>query len=120
MGGRIAALLLGATASAAAAPRSVWDREPFTASVDELRAAAAAFRAPPGAEIVILFAEDRYVFDREGRCEHSARQVYQSLKGAGSDRFGAPWAPDLQDPPELHARVLAPDGTFHDLDPAAI
>jgi transglutaminase-like putative cysteine protease/tetratricopeptide (TPR) repeat protein len=116
--------LLFAASPAAAAPTSLWDREPFTATSEELRAAAdEGVRIAADAPAVVLLEEVRYRFDAEGRRDYLVHRVYQVLTAEGLATRGsldAVWFPWYQEAPEVRARVLAPDGQFHELDPRTI
>src|SRR5262249_11893551 len=64
------------------------------------------------------------VFDAEGRRTLTWRRVYRVLDAKAvtkdySDAW-AYWSPWYQERPELRARVIGPDGTVRELDPATI
>jgi transglutaminase-like putative cysteine protease len=124
---RFALPLLAASLIAAAPPpddhAEPWDGPAFAADPAALLQAAA---APPGAtgeDVVLLFEEARYSYDEAGRETFSQRLVYR-IESANADPSWSTvderWAPWHQERPELRARVIAPDGTVHLLDPATV
>ena len=98
------------------------DKPAFTASADELLAAARA--APAGdADAVILRDEERIVFDAQGRAERQYRTVFVVERPSGVDGWGTlelEWSPFYQDKPTVKARVISPQGTIAELDPSLI
>lgn len=119
-----AALLPGARPPAvqAATAAEPWDGPAFTAAPAAVARAAAGI--PTGEEgVTVLLSETRYVYDAEGRETYSQRLVYKIGSASAHESWSAveeAWSPWRQDPPRLAARVIAPDGTEHVLDPATV
>ena len=86
-----------AAGPAVAAPQRLWDRPAFSATAEELRAALQGAKITPGAHVVILFEDERIVFDAEGRRDDQRHQVYQVLTVEGARQWAeveigwAPW-----------------------------
>lgn len=93
--------------------------EPFTATVADLRSASAAM--PPNKEYgaQVLFEEGIYRIAADGTLNYRHRLVYRvdtkaSVEGWGETSAG--WDPWYENPVQLDARVLQPDGSFAVLD----
>jgi tetratricopeptide (TPR) repeat protein/transglutaminase-like putative cysteine protease len=107
---------------ATAAP---WDAGAFLGDPAEMLRAATSASAGVDAdqEAVVLLAERRYVYDEQGRLSWSRRMVYRVQSANASAHWtevSESWSPWYQEQPQLKARVIAPDGTVHPLDPATI
>lgn len=92
---------------------------PFSATAAELRSASAAM--PPdkqfGAEI--LYEEGIYQIAADGTMKYQHRLIYRvdteaTVQGWGE--ISADWDPWYENPAQLRARVLQPDGSFAELD----
>lgn len=97
--------------------------EPFTSTVEQLRAASAA--APPDHEnsVHVLLKERRYIIRDDGAVAYRYRIIFRvDAQNAveGWSEFSAAWDPWYEDPAQLHARVLQADGHFVELDQKTI
>jgi tetratricopeptide (TPR) repeat protein len=73
--------------------------------------------------VQILFEGDRFEIDREGRITVGWHFVYRLDSEAAIDGWSVVsriWKPWYQDRPQIQARVIAVDGTVHELDPAVL
>jgi tetratricopeptide (TPR) repeat protein len=96
---------------------------PFSASPADIQAAAAKISTDAFAEATVLFERDAYSLDTAGRMTYKHTMVYrietqQAIEGWSETRVR--WAPWYQNPPEIHARVIAADGKVSTLDPKTI
>ena len=74
-------------------------------------------------EATVLFERDAYSFDAEGRATYKHSIIYRIETQAGIDAWSethSQWEPWYQNPPEIQARVIAPDGKVSTLDPNTI
>lgn len=118
-----AALALAALLPAALAAGEPWDDPAFTAPPAELAAAAAEIEVPEGANVHVLLFEMEYQLSDSAVTSHRERQVYRVLTTAGAAAWASlevSWSPWYQDRPEIRARVIAPDGRVHELDPTTV
>jgi len=95
----------------------------FTATPEQLLAQAKAIEAEEDDSVVVLLREFVTRFESDGSGVSISRRIYQIRKEDAVDSWGAlstTWAPWRQARPEIRARVIAPDGTVHELDPATI
>ncbi|MGB7984092.1 MAG: DUF3857 domain-containing protein [Terracidiphilus sp.] len=95
----------------------------FTASPAEIQADAAKIKAEPFMEATIFFERDSFSFDATGRMTYRHTLIYrmeteEGVKDWSEIRVG--WAPWHQLQPEIHARVIAPDGKVTVLDQSTI
>jgi transglutaminase-like putative cysteine protease/tetratricopeptide (TPR) repeat protein len=101
-----------------------WDGPAFSAEPAAVLAAAAALPAPEEAQIEVLLVEVEHTLDREGQVAARTRRVYRVLNAAALDGWWSTlrveWAPWYQERPEVRARVVAPDGSARELDPATV
>lgn len=98
-----------------------WDK-PFAADPKAMLEAAQAINADD-AGVVMLLDEARYTFDEKGRSTLAEHVVYRVANESGIERYStidALWAPWYQEKPELKARVIAKDGSVHELDAASL
>jgi Flp pilus assembly protein TadD len=99
-----------------------WDGPPFSADPKAL--VDAAKQVEPGDfAIVRLLDEGEYVVDATGVVKSSDRTMVRVVAEAGvqwASEVRASWAPWSSERPSIEARVIAPDGTVHTLDQAAI
>lgn len=103
-------------------PAEPWDAAPFSAAPAAVLAAVAELPPPSGAEIEILLEEAEWELDAEGVVSSRVRKVYRVLERSGIDSWSsieAWWSPWYEQRPELRARVILPDGTARELDPAS-
>lgn len=113
-----ATLLSCALAVTATAP---WDGAPFQASPDAIRTAAAALPRPVDADVDLLLEERTFAFDAQGRMTFTYRMVFRPLTAEAARQWAAfsmSWAPWYQERPDIRARIIAPNGEVHTLDPA--
>lgn len=113
-------LLLLCSSAFAAQP---WDGAAFAADPDAVRRAVAALPVPPNADVEVLLQEETYRYEPDGRRTSSRRLVYRILTPNGVEVWPSverSWAPWYQQRPVLRARVINPDGSLHQLDPATI
>jgi len=95
----------------------------FEASPSDLLHVAALGGQDTDASIELLLDEGSYQYDDQGRLSRTTRQVYRCLKRESLDEHGAVqvlWRPWFQNRPEFRARVVAPDKSVRELDPATI
>lgn len=113
------AILLPVRTAAAAEP---WEAPAFTGAPAAIARAAAEIPTGEGG-VTVLLSETRYAYDDAGRETYTQRLVYKIGSGAAHESWSAieeAWSPWRQETPVLRARVIAPDGTEHALDPAAL
>ena len=119
----LTALTLTALASPTAARAESWPAGPFETDAVTLRARveAAETRARSHAEadddVVVLWRDDRYRFDADGRLEYRRHWVYVVRRAEALDAWStseARWSPWHQNPPRLRSRVLSTTGAFQD------
>jgi tetratricopeptide (TPR) repeat protein len=99
-----------------------WSGAPFQADPKALLAAAEKVSSDDSAAVVLLD-EARYTFDAQGRSTSTHRILFRIVADSaveGWSTIEAPWAPWYQERPQIEARVVARDGTVHQLDPKAI
>jgi len=108
----------------AAAPDPAWlSAPPLGAEPGVLLRAAAALPPPAAGDVDVLLEEATFVFDEQGRATASYRLLFRPLGREAAARWGNvahAWSPWHQARPELAARVIAPDGAEHRLDPATL
>ena len=95
----------------------------FTASPAEIQAAATKIQAEPFMAATIFFERDSFSFDAAGRMTYRHTLIFrmeteEGVKDWSEIRVG--WAPWHQQQPEIHARVIAPDGKVSVLDQTTI
>lgn len=99
-----------------------WDAAPLTSDPKVMLAAAE--RIPSGeSPLVIILDEATHTFDEKGRSVSTQRIIYRITDDSAVEGFGsinAPWAPWYQERPTIQARVIAKDGSVHQLDPGAV
>ena len=116
-------LALAALIPAGSAAGEPWNGPAFAAAPAELAAAAAALEAPEGANVHVLLFEMEYQLSDSAVTSYRERKVYRVLTTAGAAAWASleiSWSPWYQDRPEIRARVIAPDGRVHELDPATV
>ena len=95
----------------------------FSASVEQLQAAAARVPAEKFSEATVLLERDVYQFDAENRVTYKHLLIVRIESQAGVDSWAetsSTWEPWYQNQPEIRARVIAPDGRVSTLDPKTI
>jgi len=92
---------------------------PFTSSVAELKSASAAMPVTKENEAQILYEEGIYRIAADGTLKYQHRLIYRvDTEGTvkGWAETSSEWDPWYENPSQLHARVLQPDGNFVELD----
>jgi tetratricopeptide (TPR) repeat protein len=115
----VLAAALAASSRLAAAPP--WET-PFSGDPAAILKAATVSPDRESGSIVLL-EEGIFSFDERGRLTHRLRYVVRIVTPAAVDDWSGletKWAPWHQDRPALRARVIAADGTVHELDPKTI
>ncbi|MEM7351454.1 MAG: DUF3857 domain-containing protein [Acidobacteriota bacterium] len=110
--------LLGALAALAEDPEP-WLEGAFAAAPAEIARAAGAVPSGLAADVVMLWRDEHYAFDTEGRMTHRRRWIYRILTPAGLEGWSlseAAWSPWFQARPEVRARSIGPDGAERWLD----
>lgn len=115
------AVLLLMAAGLVSAQQAVWplDGPAFSASVQDLRAAAGKVTPEKFALVTVLFERQAYAIDAEGRVDYRQTMIYRIEDQAAIDgwsQVAARWEPWFEDKPEIHARVIDPDGKVSELD----
>ncbi|HKF46120.1 MAG TPA: DUF3857 domain-containing protein [Terracidiphilus sp.] len=114
-----AAFLPEIAAQTVPTPASTFDRDPFTATVAELRAASAAAPAMKEFGAQILYEEGNYRIAADGTLNYRFRLIYRvdtEATAKGWAELSSEWDPWDEKPVELRARVLQADGNFVELD----
>ena len=99
-----------------------WDGPPFSADPKALLEAAGKVKAG-NADLVLLLDEGNYSVEPDGRTRFRSHMVYRVVTAQGVEQLdstGSRWQPWYDERPEIHARVVAPDGSVHTLDPKAV
>lgn len=102
---------------------SGWSQPAFKASAKQLWQLADQHKAKPGTNAVVLYEGVHYTFDKRGRTQRVYRRVFKVYDQSAASGWGyveAGWAPWFQERPTIKARVLTPDGRFHELDPRTL
>ena len=95
----------------------------FAASPADIQNAAAKVPAEAFMEATVLYERDAYSFDASGQLIYRHTMIYRIETKEGVDDWAeirARWSPWYQNPPEIRARVIAPDGKVTTLDPKTI
>jgi tetratricopeptide (TPR) repeat protein len=75
------------------------------------------------AGVVVLLDEERYTFDDKGSATMQQHVVYRIANESGVENWSsieALWSPWYQEKPQMQARVIARDGSAHELDANAV
>jgi transglutaminase-like putative cysteine protease/Flp pilus assembly protein TadD len=91
----------------------------FSASAAALQRDAASVKADKDDVATILFREERYSYDRDGKSIETFHTIYriETEEGVtGWAEISADWEPWHQSRPEVRARVITTDGVEHALD----
>jgi transglutaminase-like putative cysteine protease/tetratricopeptide (TPR) repeat protein len=73
--------------------------------------------------VAVLLEEGRFEYDAAGRETYRYRMIFKVLNKTGAEGWATierTWAPWQQERPSIRARVIAKDGTAHELDPKTI
>jgi tetratricopeptide (TPR) repeat protein len=101
----------------------VWNRPSFSVAPAELASAASAIPGSAGNDYMILLDEVKYVFAKDGTYTRSSHMIFRILTAAGAKSWTtveSPWRMWREEKPQIRARVIAPDGVTHALDPKTI
>lgn len=109
----------------AIAAESLAEAPAFSLSPADLYAAASATPPPANAVVNIIEAADSVRFESDGSRTIRSHLVYKvvnpaAVAGSAFSAVATPWAPWLNDKPAIRARVVSPDGSSRELDPATI
>ena len=117
----VLAVLCGVVQVAAAETAS-FDKPSFTATPQELLAAAKT--KPAGTEdVFVLREESQMTFDDAGRSKFRSRRIFVIASQAGVEDWAwssVVWAPSYQDKPTVRVRVISPNGSVAELDASHI
>ncbi len=100
-----------------------WDAPAFTADPAAMLRAASAFPVARDVDVVILFRDDRFYLEADGRSTYTRRMVYRLVTPAGAEGWSAvasEYSPWYEERPSIRARVITSDGAAHSLDPATL
>ncbi len=95
----------------------------FSASVQDLQKAAAKVTPEKFAEATVLLERDSYALQADGRVTYTHTMISRIETQAGVEDWAESsqrWDPWFQKQPEIHARVLQPDGKVSQLDQKTI
>ena len=95
------------------------DGPAFSASPTDIAAAAAKIPAEKFAPITVLYEEEKDVLDAAGRVTNTHRVIYRIETQAAVEAWSeasVEWEAFYQQEPEIHARVIRPDGAAVELD----
>jgi tetratricopeptide (TPR) repeat protein len=121
--GVVAAGALRVDAQARTGAVGAFQGEPFSSSVDEMRAASAAVPVDGDFETQVLLEEGSYRIADNGTLLYRHRLIFRvDGKDAieGWSEASMTWDPWYEKPAEIHARVLLPNGRFLELDQKTI
>src|SRR5271157_6716 len=111
------------TAQGAPAPESPFAGAPFALSVDALKSASAAVPVTKEYPVEILYEEGIYRIAADETLKYQYRLIYRvDAESAvkGWSEVSSTWDPWYENPAQLHARVLQPNGVFIELDQKTI
>ena len=115
-------LLMARTPGQGKAP-SKWDCGMLQAPAKTVLAAANSAPKTPGDHVKGLFRLKHYEFDKHGQMKTRFVWIYQILDQTGLENWDSSnvyWQPWHQNRPEIHVRVITPDGMEHVLAPSAL
>ncbi|HEY2324539.1 MAG TPA: DUF3857 domain-containing protein [Thermoanaerobaculia bacterium] len=119
---RFSAALFALVVTLPLAAKDIWDSPPLSADPKQMLAAASAID-PKTASVVYLLNETTYSFGTDGQTKttrHLIERVVTEEGAADAGTVSAWWAPWYEGKPAIEARVIAADGSVHQLDPKAI
>lgn len=102
---------------------SIFAGEPFSLSVAELQSAAKAIPVTKEFGAQILYEEGIYRIAADGTLKYRHRIIYRVDTEATAKNWAeisSEWDPWFENPSQLHARVLQPNGSFVELDQKTI
>ena len=120
---RLLCAFLGTAGVMAGQGTQPWNQPRFSDDVAAVYQAASSVTSTKGSEVVVLFEENTFTFDVDGRCVHTKYSIYKVLseKGAGGwDNVDVEWEPWHEEKPVLRARVIGADQVSHPLDAKTI
>lgn len=100
-----------------------FDGAPFTVGVENLRGVSALVPVSKEFGAEVLYEEGKYEISADGKLTYTHREVYRVDSEAavtGWAEVSAQWDPWYEQPAQIHARVLQPNGTFVELDQKTI
>jgi tetratricopeptide (TPR) repeat protein len=109
--------------SPASPTASPFEGSAFSMTAAAMRTASAAILPDKLSDATILYEEADYTISDTGALTYTHRMVYriESHKGVeGWAESSLQWDPWYQEPSQIHARVLQPDGSFAELDQKTI
>jgi len=114
-------ICLAATAPLMRAQIAAWplDGPAFSASPEEMQAAAAKIPAEKFADTTVLYEEEDFSLDAAGRLTNTHRMIYRIETEAGVQGWSeasVEWEAFYQNTPQIEARVIQPDGSVTELD----
>lgn len=95
----------------------------FSATPAQILAAAAKVKANPASDATVLFEDEHYTIDAQGRVVHTHHIIYRIDTQAGVNAWSSvavEWEAFYQKRPEIRARVIQPNGSVTELDPKTI
>jgi len=114
---------LFAGSALAAQEVSTWKLPRFSDDTVALYQAAASATSKKGSEVLLLYDENTFTFDTQGKSVQTNYKVFKVLseKGAdGWDNVSVEWEPWHEEKPTLKARVVTADHVNHPLDAKSI
>jgi len=105
--------------SVAALASDPWDGAPFSADPKAMLAAASQVTPREGG-VVVFLDEVSVTLDAQGLATRNERIVYRVVDESAVEEwsaFSAGWSPWYEEQPKVQARVIAADGSVHQLDP---
>jgi tetratricopeptide (TPR) repeat protein len=118
-------LLALSAASSSHAQSPTWSLEgpSFSASVEQIQKAAAALTPEKFVEATVLFERDAYTLDTHGRVIYRHSMIFRIETTSGLEDWAETsqrWEPWYQKQPEIHARIIEPNGRVSELDQKTI
>lgn len=117
-------LLFGAFAAQTTfAADQPWDARAFSVDPATLSQALSAVSEPGEKEVIIFLDETRVSFEADGRKDYNHRLIFKVLSEDGVGAMSSikvDWEPWHESKPTIHARVIDPDLTVHELDPKTL
>ena len=100
-----------------------WPLDYFSADPKAVLDAAAKRAAPKDSNVFIVDFQATFRVDDNGQVSRKLRVLYRAVNDQGAkelSQMSQPWLAWRQEKPKVRVRVIAADGTAHDLDPATI
>jgi transglutaminase-like putative cysteine protease/tetratricopeptide (TPR) repeat protein len=118
-----AVVCLSVVTHAQSNPQNPEKNEKSVATPQSIMQSAAAVKAGEFSPVTIIKNERLLSFDAEGRLTDTFRSTYRIERADELDGWGTTgtrYEPWHQSKPQINARVIAPDGTVHNLDPKTV